>query len=213
MTPPTSSHRRTGLVDRAASDRDVTLVAFDLASVESYLLVRALSYLAVEEDGALWCPLASGPARLDLDIDAARLHARRLGLPFVAPERHPAPVPRAMRIAAAAAARSRGAIFAVRATRLAWSTGADLDRLDAGAGLVGPDSDDDPEGYLRLMVQEIGLDVTSAKLAAQEGSECDRELSVVVADLAELGIHGAPALRWRRRLYSGLDEISTVLEE
>ena len=142
----------------------MALVVMDLASVESYLLVRPLSYLAVEQDGALWCPLLSKPAPLDLDIDAARIHARRLRLPFVRPERHPTPVPGAMRIAALAAARSRGAIFTVRATRLAWSTGADLDRLERGAGLDDSDPDDDPEGYLRLMVQEIGVDVRDANL-------------------------------------------------
>src|ERR1035437_3316413 len=140
MTPSVSSHRRRSLVDRALSDPDVPLVAMDLASVDSYLLVRPLSYLAVERDGALWCPLLSKPSSLDLDIEAARIHARRLRLPFVRPERHPAPVPRAMRIAALAAARSRGAIFTVRATRLAWSTGADLDRLELGAGLEEPDA-------------------------------------------------------------------------
>src|ERR1017187_2139448 len=166
MTSSVSSHTRTSLVDRALSNPDVPLVVMDLASVESYLLVRPLSYLAVEQHGALWCPLLSKPSSLDLDIDAARIHADRLQLPFVRPERHPAPVPRAMRIAALAAARSRAAIFTVRATRLAWSTGADLDRLENGAGVEEPDPEDDPEEYLRLMAQEIGLDLSDAKLAA-----------------------------------------------
>jgi hypothetical protein len=185
----------------------------DLASVESYLLVRGLSYLAVEQDGALWCPLLSNPAALDLDIDAARLHADRLQLPFVRPERHPAPVPTAMRIAALAAARGRAAIFTVRATRLAWSTGADLDRLELGAGLEDPDQDDDPEGYLRLMAHEIGLAVEDAKLAAQEGSEWDVELHALAGGLAQLGIDAAPALRWRGKLHTGLAAISAVLAE
>ena len=213
MTPSVSPRRRTSLVDRALNDPDVPLVAMDLASVESYLLVRGLSYLAVEQDGALWCPLLSKPAALDLDTDAARLHADRLQLPFVRPERHPAPVPRAMRIAALAAARGRGAIWTVRATRLAWSTGADLDRLDDGAGLEDPDPEDDPEGYLRLMAQEIGLDVADAKLAAREGSEWDVELRSIAGGLSRLGIHAAPALRWQGKLYSGLVAICAVLAE
>ncbi len=213
MTPSVSPHRRTSLVDRALSDPDVALVVMDLASVESYLLVRGLSYLAVEQDGAFWCPLLSRPAALDLDIDAARIHAHRLQLPFVRPERHPAPVPTAMRIAALAAARRRAAIFTVRATRLAWSTGADLDRLALGAGLEDPDQDDDPEGYLRLMAQEIGLAVEDAKLAAQEGSEWDVELQSIAGGLAQLGIDAAPALRWRGTLYTGLVAISAVLAE
>jgi hypothetical protein len=164
----------------------------DLASVESYLLVRPLSYFADEQAGALWCPLLSKPASLDLGIDAARIHAHRLQLPFVRPERHPAPVPRAMRIAALA----------------------DRDRLELGAGLGDPDPDDDPEGYLRLMAQEIGLDVSDAKLAAREGSQWDLELHSIASRLARLGIHNvAPALRWRGRLYTGLVEISAVLAE
>ena len=213
MTSPVSPHRRTSLVDRASSDPDLPLVAIDLASVESYLLVRPLSYLAVEQDGALWCPLPSGPASLDLDVDAARIHAHRLRLPFVCPERHPAPVPKAMRIAALAAARARGALFTVRATRLAWSIGADLDRLELGAGLGDSDPDDDPEGYLRLMVEEIGIDVCEAKLAAREGSEWDVELHALADGLARLGIYAAPALRLRGKLYMGLTAISAVLAD
>ena len=213
MTSPVSPHRRTSLVDRALRDPDAPLVAIDLASVESYLLVRRLSYLAVEQDGAIWCPLLSKPAPLDLDIQAARIQAQGLRLPFVRPERHPAPVPRAMRIAALAATRSRAAIFTVRATRLAWSTGADLDRLELGAGLNESDPDDDPEGYLRLLAGEIGLNVCEAKLAAQEGSESDVELHELVGGLVRLGIHAAPALRWREKLYTGLTAISAVLTE
>jgi hypothetical protein len=120
-------------------------------------------------------------------------------------------VPRAMRIAALAAARSRAAIFTVRATRLAWSTGADLDRLELGAGLEEPEPDDDPEEYLRLMAQEIGLDVSDAKLAAEDGSEWDLELRAIASGLARLGIDAAPALRWHGRLYTGMDAISGVL--
>jgi hypothetical protein len=118
-----------------------------------------------------------------------------------------------MRIAALAAARGRAAIFTVRATRLAWSTGADLDRLELGAGLEDPDQDDDPEGYLRLMAHEIGLAVEDAKLAAREGSEWDVELRSIAGGLSRLGIHAAPALRWRGKLYSGLVAICAVLAE
>lgn len=216
MTPSLSPHGRASLVERASSDAGVPLVVMDLASVESYLLVRSLSYLAVEEDGAVWCPLLSRPSALDLDVDAARTQALRMRLPFVRPERHPAPVPRAMRIAALAAARSRAAIFTVLATRLAWSTGADLDRLEHGAGLAEPEVDgvdDDPEGYLSLLVKEIGLDVCDAKLAAREGSEWDCELRSIADRLARLGIGAAPSLRWRGRLYTGLVAISAVLAD
>jgi hypothetical protein len=209
MTRSVNPHTRTSLIDRALSDPEVPLVALDLASVESYLLVKPLSYIADEQRGALWCPLLSRPAALDLDIDAARIHAHRLLLPFVRPQRHPAPVPKAMRVAALAAARSRAAIFTIRATRLAWSTGADLDCLELGGGLEAVE--DDPEGYLRLIVHEIGLDVCDAKLAAREGSDADLELRAIARGLEQLGIDAAPALRWRRELYTGLPAISAVL--
>lgn len=195
------------------SDPDVPLVAMDLASVESYLLVRPLSYLAAEQDGAVWCPLLARPSALDLDIDAARVHAERLQLPFVRPKRHPAPVPRAMRIAALAAARSRAVTFIVRTTRLAWATGADLDRLELGAGLEEPEPDDDPEEYLRLTMRELGLEVADAKLAAQEGSDWDIELGRIAHALAQLGIRAAPTLRWHGRTYTGLAAISAVLPD
>jgi hypothetical protein len=106
-----------------------------LVSVETYLLVRPLSDLAVERQGAACCPLISKPSELDLDVQAARLHAGRLRPPFVRLEPHPAALPRPMRLASMAAARGCGAIFTIRATRLARATGADLERLDGAPGL------------------------------------------------------------------------------
>lgn len=193
------------------ADQDVPLVVFDLASVETYILVRALSDVAVEADGALWCPLISHPAPLDLDIEAAQAYATRLQLPFVRPRRHPAPVPRAMRLAALAAARGHGAIFTVRATRLAWSIGADLDRLGGDAGLRDGDMDDDAEEYLRLMMDEIGVDVPDARVAAEEGSDWDVELDLIARTLSELGAHSAPALRLRGVFYTGQAAIASAL--
>jgi 2-hydroxychromene-2-carboxylate isomerase len=183
----------------------------DLASVETYLLVRDLSALAFEEHGARWCPLISQPAPLDLDMEAASAHANRLQLPFVRPERHPAPVPKAMRLAALAAARGQGALFTLRATRLAWSTGADLDRLGEDHGLDG--EEDDPAAYLPLMMEEIGIELGEARRAAAQGSDWDLELDSIAGSLARLGIHRAPALLWRGRLLEGRDAISTVLTD
>jgi 2-hydroxychromene-2-carboxylate isomerase len=191
----------------------VPLVVIDLASVETYFLVRPLSGLAVEQAGAVWCPLISQPAQLDLDVDAARGYANRLQIPFVRPETHHAPVPRAMRLAALASQRGRCAIWTVRATRLAWATGADLGRLGEDSRPQDIDAEDDLEGYLELMAEEIGLDVSDAKLAAEEGSQWDLELHSISRWLAQLGIHSAPALRWQGNLYTGLDAISAVLAD
>lgn len=200
-------------LDKPRWSADVPLVVTDLASVETYLLVRALSDLAAEEDGAVWCPLISGPAPLDLDVDTARRYATRLQVPFVRPELHPAPVPRAMRIAALAAARGRGAIFTIMATRLAWATGADLNRLDEETNPEEEEVEANLEEYLRLIVQRIGIDFSMAKLAAEESSDWDVELRAIASSLAQAGIHTAPALRWHGRLYNGLVGICAVLSE
>jgi AcrR family transcriptional regulator len=213
LTPPGSPDRQPRSSKPAFSDPDVPLVVIDLASVETYFLVRPLSGLAVEQAGAVWCPLISQPAQLDLDVDAARARANRLQIPFVRPETHHAPVPRAMRLTALASQRGRCAIWTVRATRLAWATGADLGRLGEDSRPQDIDAEDDLEGYLELMAREIGLDVSDAKLAAEEGSQWDLELHSIASRLAQLGIHSAPALRWQGNLYTGLDAISVVLAD
>ncbi len=196
-----------------STDPDVPLVVIDLASVETYVLVRALSDLAVERQGAVWCPLISKPAGLDLDIETARRHLERLELPFVPPERHPAPLPRAMRLAMFASARGSGAIFTLRATRLAWAAGADLDCLGDQPSLQNGEIEDDLDDYLRLIVREIGLDIEEAKLAMEDGSDWDRQLDEAASSLAQLGIDSAPALRWQGRIYTGLDAISAFLAD
>lgn len=213
MTPFVSPSGRSHLTGRAWSDPDGPLVVFDLSSVETYFLARALSGLAVEGHGASWCPLISEPAQLDLDVDGARDCAKRSQLPFVRPERHPAAVPRAMRLAALAAARGHAAIFTIRATRLAWSTGADLGRLGEDKDLNDGHEEDDLDEYLRLIVQEIGVDVGEAKAAANEGSDWDLELHSIAVGLSQLGIHTAPALRWHGKLYTGQAAIAPLLAE
>jgi AcrR family transcriptional regulator/predicted DsbA family dithiol-disulfide isomerase len=211
LTPPASPGRRPRSSKPALSDPDVPLVVIDLASVETYLLVRALSDLAVEQQGAVWCPLISEPARLDLDLEAARRQVDRLQLPFVRPERHPTQLHRAMRLATLASTRARGAIFTIRATRLAWATGADLDRLGDGPSVKDRDAEDDD--YLRLIVREIGVEIEEAKTAMEEGSDWDAELDCAAGRLGELGIHRAPALRWHGRVHTGLDAVSAVLAD
>ncbi len=114
MTCSVGPDRRSRVAKLAWTDSDVPPVVLDLASVETYLLVRPLSGLADERDAAVWCPLTSKPAPLDLDVDAARACANRLEIPFARPEPHPSPVPRAMRLATFPSARARGATFTIR---------------------------------------------------------------------------------------------------
>ncbi len=100
------------------------------------------SYLAAERverafDDVVWTPacmtsLNCGSAEGDPEGDARRRdaaehRASELRLPLVWPERHPAPVPAAMRAASYAAEQGRGAAFALAAGRLAFCGGFDLD--------------------------------------------------------------------------------------
>jgi hypothetical protein len=68
-----------------------------------------------------------------------------------------------MRLATFASARGSGAIFTIRATRLAWAAGADLDCLGDQPSLQDGELADDLDDYLRLIVREIGLDIEEAK--------------------------------------------------
>jgi AcrR family transcriptional regulator/2-hydroxychromene-2-carboxylate isomerase len=213
LTPSPGTDTRPGPEPVWSGDPDVPLVVIDLASVETYVLVRALSDLAVERQGAVWCPLISKPAGLDLDVEAARRQVERLQLPFVRPERHPAPLPRAMRLATFASARACGALFTIRATRLAWAAGADLDCLGNQPSLDDGETEDDLDDYLRLIVREIGLDIEEAKLAMEDGSDWDAQLDQAADCLAHLGIDSAPALRWQGQIYAGLDAISALLAD
>src|ERR1700730_1532720 len=171
----------------ALRDAQVPLVVLDLASVETYLLcqpltglARELTWTAQRPGGAIWCPMASAPAPLDLDRELAERVARRIELSLAWPERHPAPVPRAMRVAALACGRGVGAAVIYRLSRLAFGGGGDLD---------------DPAEYL-LALTEAGLTAREAMLAAKEGSVWEAELRSLARELAELGISAAPALRW-----------------
>lgn len=105
--------------------------AFDLASVETYLVVGRLLRLGLDLE---WYPipaaLVSGkPTGLDLDVARARERAEALGLPLFLPKRHPEPVPNAMR-GAAWAAHTNTAVagqFINVCSRLAFAGGFDLD--------------------------------------------------------------------------------------
>lgn len=178
-------------------DPSVPLVVLDLASVETYFLVQPLACLAFEQEGAVWCPLISDPAPLDRDELGARARAERLELELQWPERHPEPVPRAMRVAALACDHGRGADFMLGMSRLAWGAGRDLD---------------DPGEY-EFLAAEYGLDTREASTAADEGSAWDRRLHDVAGRLARLGITAAPALRWQGQIYSGNEAIAPLLPQ
>jgi hypothetical protein len=196
----------------AVRDPSVNLVVLDLSSVQTHLLVQPLSWLAAEADGALWWPMLSGPGFLDHDRAIAKRCAELVELPLVWPERHPAPVPRAMRITALACERGRGATAMFSFARLAFGAGADLDRIEQGAGLEEFEAEESgDELFLEGVEQDTGLTPVETKLAAEQGSDSDAALSLLAVELRAVGISSAPALRWRGQTYLGCRAICSVL--
>jgi 2-hydroxychromene-2-carboxylate isomerase len=193
-------------------DPAVPLVVLDLASVSTYLLVSRLSEVAIEQRGALWCPLISPPGPLDLDPRAAKDLADALGLPLEQSPEHPRSLPATMRLATLAAARGKGALFMIRATRLAWSTGADLDALFRPGHSDGFSPEEhERDGYLPLIAHDIGISVDQAMQAAEDRSPWDVELHLLAQALEQVGIETAPTLRWQGQLHVGFDAISAFL--
>ncbi|HEV3071831.1 MAG TPA: hypothetical protein VGY76_10460 [Solirubrobacteraceae bacterium] len=178
-------------------DPQVPLVVLDLASVETYLLLQPLTGLARESAGAIWCPLASDPAPLDLDRESVAQVAATVDLHLSWPVRHPAAVPRAMRVAALACSRGQGASVMFALSRVAFGGGGDVD---------------EPAEYLRAL-KDTDLAAREARLAAESGSHWEGELCRLARELAALGIQRAPALRWGGRLYLGSRAIASVLGE
>lgn len=191
-------HKRSRLSDAAAlRDSEVPLVVLDLASVETYLLVQPLTGLALESKGAVWCPIVGGAGQLDRDRDAARRAAARIELPLTFPARHPAPLPRATRIAALASNIGCGGSVIFAMSRAAFGGGADLDY---------------PDGYMPALAG-TGLSGQEARLAAEKGAYWDGELQALDRELRGLGIDRAPALRWEGAVYRGVLEIAGLLAD
>lgn len=210
MAPP--SDTRSQGANGVWRNPDVPLVVLDLASVETYLLVQPLGWLARQSEGTLWCPLASEPAPLDLELDAARRCAERARLPLNWPQRHPAPVPRAMRVAMLASQRGRAASFMFQMSRLAFGSALDVDRITGSVEWENVDPDR-REQYLVAVEDEMGLDPDEAMIAAEAGSSCDRELQAIAAELRRIGITTAPALRWDGQIHLGAAAITAVLPQ
>ncbi|MGH9919869.1 MAG: hypothetical protein ACRD6W_13525 [Nitrososphaerales archaeon] len=188
------------------------MVVLDLASVETYLLISRLADLASERSGAVWCPLIGGPGALDLDLAAAKTMSERMQLPLIRPAGHFQAVPRTMRVATLAASRSKGARLMLRATRLAWATGADLDALFAPESANCFIPPEEPDGYLAMIAHEISLSLADVQHAAEDGSEQDIELHVLAQGLEQIGIDTAPAVRRGSQIHLGFDAVSALLD-
>jgi hypothetical protein len=197
---------------RCRNNPDIPLVVLDLASVETYLLVGMLSRRLSELGGALWCPLESGPAELDLDRAKAIQRAAGLHLSVTWPDEHWSPVPRAMRVAVLAMAHGCAEPYIRTMSRMAFAAGLNVDRVSAPMvpkrGYLFA-----PEPYYVAVDEALELNGQDVTLATQRGSGSDLQLRSIARTLSGLGITRAPGLRFRGEIHIGAGTISSVLAE
>lgn len=159
---------------------------FDLSCPFSYLAAERIERAF---DDVVWTPASAPPlrrSRARAVVRAAEERAAALRLPLVWPERFPAGVSAAMRVAALAAERGRGAAYVLAAARLAFCGGFDLD---------------DPE-ILAEAATASGLTDAEWERAVDDTSR-DAEIERVGQGLVDAGSDRLPALRIGRALYWG----------
>jgi 2-hydroxychromene-2-carboxylate isomerase len=174
-----------------------TTFFFDLASPDTYLVVERIERRfgdagwqpAVLEHGGR--PGGHERARV---VAAVEQRARDLRMPLVWPERFPAPVPSAMRVATYAAERGCAAAFAIAAGRLAFCGGFDVE---------------DP-AILADAAAAAGLDVKEA-LAAARDERRDGAVAEAGRALWVEGVSTLPALRYEDRIHCGEQRITAAL--
>jgi 2-hydroxychromene-2-carboxylate isomerase len=168
---------------------------FDLACPFTYLAAERVDRALPD---AVWTPATAVAFRDVLRPDRMRREAEAraaaLRLPLVWPERFPAGVPAAMRVAGHAIECGRGAAFAIAAGRLAFCGGFDLD---------------DPE-ILADAAAAAGLPLESALRAAGDRRR-DEAIEAAGADLLAAGAERLPALRVGSALYWGECQIAAAL--
>ncbi len=173
-----------------------TTLYFDLASPYTYLIVERIERRLGD---ATWRP-ASLPSALGLYdedvVPAAERRAHALRMPLVWPERFPARVPSAMRVATYAAELGLGPSFAIAAGRLAFCGGFDLE---------------DPD-ILAEAAAAAGVDVDGA-LAASRDPRRDHQIGIAGRAVGHGGGASLPALEHERRLYCGEAHISAWLSQ
>jgi 2-hydroxychromene-2-carboxylate isomerase len=171
---------------------------FDLSSPFTYLAAERVDR-AFED--VVWTPASAAAlqraqqgddgAGLDRLRQVAEERAALLRLPLSWPERFPADVPAAMRVAALASQAGRGAAFVLAATRLAFCGGFDLE---------------DPEILAEAAAAaNIVLDDC---LAAARDTGRDGAIEAEGRRLLAAGADRLPALRVGRALYWGEDRLS-----
>ncbi len=171
---------------------------FDLACPFTYLMAERVERAF---DAVTWTPasttalrrgsLASDPVALAGIRAAAQERADAMRLPLEWPEGWPGEVPAAMRLAAFATERGRGAAFALAASRLAFCGGFDLD---------------DPE-ILAEAAAAAGLGLDECLQAAGDRGR-DGGIEASGRRLLAAGADRLPALRIGRALYWGESQVA-----
>ena len=174
---------------------------FDLACPFTYLAAERVER---SFDDVAWQPASTDALRRcslsDDDVSAASVRraaeerAALLRLPLVWPERFPAAVPAAMRVASRAAEGGRGAAFVLAATRLAFCGGFDLD---------------DPE-ILAEAAAAAGVVLDDTLHAARDEGR-DGAIEATGRALLAAGADRLPALRVGRALYWGEPRVGEAL--
>jgi 2-hydroxychromene-2-carboxylate isomerase len=193
------ARRRRGAGQRR--ERSRAQFFFDLSCPFTYLAVERVERAF---DDVTWTPastaalrrssLAADPAGADAVRRSAEERAAALRMPLVWPERFPAEVPAAMRVAVLAADAGRGAAFVLAATRLAFCGGFDLD---------------DPE-ILAEAAAAAGVVLDDCLRAARDEGR-DGEIEAAGRALLAAGADRLPALRVGRALYWGERRVGDAL--
>lgn len=174
---------------------------FDLACPFTYLSAERadrsfdeLIWTAASSSVLLVGGLAPGSPQLARVRAAAEERASGLRLPLVWPERFPASVPSAMRVAAYAAECGRGAAFVLAAGRLAFCGGFDLE---------------DPD-ILAEAAAAAGISLDDAVVAAGDVRR-DEAAESAARRLRAAGADRLPALRVGRALYWGEGQVGGAI--
>src|SRR3954453_17563470 len=170
-----------------------TAFLFDLACPFTYLAAERVERAF---ESIVWTPvsgtavtrnsLAADPVAEGRLCRAVEARAAQLRMPLVWPERFPADVPAAMRVASYAADCGRGAAFTLAAGRLAYCGGFDLE---------------DPE-IIAEAAAAAGLGLDACLEAARDESR-DGRLEAAGRKLLAAGADMLPALRVGHALFAG----------
>src|SRR3954470_3936355 len=174
-----------------------TAFHFDLADPGTYLAAERVDRLF---PGIAWVPTSLATVRAPFGgaspwsgEDAVAARAAALPIPLVWPDHHPAPRPAAMRAAAYAAERGRGAAFVLAASRLAFCGGFDLD---------------DPE-VLAEAAAAAGVGLHECLHAAGE-TQRDAQMESEAHRLLAAGADRLPIVRVGRLIFPGEERVSAA---